>query len=139
MAIGALIPPTVELGFHLCYGDRGHRHFIEPKDCANLVEVANGIAERVQREIQWVHLPVPRSRNDAAYFDPLRHLTLAPATTLYLGLVHQTDGLAGTQTRMAAAARVVPDFGIAAECGLGRRDPATIRDFLKLHAAAADL
>ena len=138
-ALGASIPPAVELGFHLCYGDRGHRHFIEPKDCANLVEVANGITGRVQREIQWVHLPVPRSRNDAAYFEPLRHLRLAPATTLYLGLVHQTDGLAGTRARMAAAARVVPDFGIAAECGLGRRDPATIRDFLKLHAAAAGL
>lgn len=137
-ALGALIPPAVELGFHLCYGDRGHRHFIEPKDCANLVEVANGIAQRARREIQWIHLPVPRSRTDAAYFEPLRQLALAPATTLYLGLVHQTDGLAGTRARIAAAARVVPNFGIAAECGLGRRDPATIRDFLKLHVAAAE-
>lgn len=29
----------VSLGFHLCYGDLGHKHFVEPKDTALLVEL----------------------------------------------------------------------------------------------------
>ncbi|MGH8595491.1 MAG: hypothetical protein ACREXT_02390, partial [Gammaproteobacteria bacterium] len=137
-ALGDSIPPGVELGFHLCYGDRGHRHFTEPKDSANLVEVANGIAARVRRSIQWIHMPVPRARSDAAFFEPLRKLALAPESMLYLGLVHHTDGLLGTRARIAAATSVIPKFGIAAECGMGRRDPNTIRDFLKLHVAASE-
>lgn len=136
--LGDAIPADVELGYHLCYGDRGHRHFAQPKDTANLVEVANGIARRLHRPLQWLHLPVPRDRDDAAFYAPLKGLTLKPETELYLGLVHHTDGVEGTRRRIAAAAAVVPRFGIAAECGLGRRDPSTIRDFLKVHAAAAE-
>jgi hypothetical protein len=33
----------------------------------------------------------------------------------------------------------VPDFGIATECGFGRRDPATIPALLRLHAEVAAL
>jgi hypothetical protein len=136
--LGDAVPAGVEMGYHLCYGDRGHRHFIEPKDTRNLVEVANGIAARLQRRLDWVHLPVPRSRADAAYYAPLKGLALKPGTELYLGLVHHTDGVEGTRRRIAAATPFVEKFGIAAECGLGRRDPATIADFLAVHAAAAD-
>jgi hypothetical protein len=135
--LGDAIPEGVEMGYHLCYGDRGHRHFIEPKDTGNLVEVANGIAARLKRHLDWLHLPVPRNRSDAAYFAPLEGLALKPRTELYLGLVHRTDGVEGTRRRIAEAAHHVADFGIAAECGLGRRDPATILDFLRVHAAAA--
>ncbi len=35
-------PAKVELGFHLCYGDSGGRHFKEPEDTSKLVAVANG-------------------------------------------------------------------------------------------------
>ncbi len=135
--LGSAVPPDVELGYHLCYGDRGHKHFVEPKDAANLVEVANGIAARVGRPINFMHLPVPRDRTDLAYFEPLAGLTLDPATELYLGLIHHTDGLDGTLARIEVARKVVPAFGIATECGLGRRDPATIGDLLKIHADAA--
>ena len=131
--LGNRIPADVHLGYHLCYGDRGHKHFVEPKDAANLVEVANGIAARLRRSLQWVHLPVPRDRDDDAYFAPLAGLRLPPETRLFLGLVHRTDGVAGARRRIAAAERVVKDFGIGTECGLGRRDPATIADLLRLH------
>jgi hypothetical protein len=135
--IGARVPAAVELGYHLCYGDYGHKHFKEPTDAAVLVEVANAIAARAERPIQWVHLPVPRDRDDDAYFAPLRNLRLRPETELYLGLVHLTDGVAGTRRRLQAAERVVPDFGIATECGFGRRPPETIPELLRIHAAVA--
>lgn len=132
--LGGLVPEPVQLGYHLCYGDRGHKHFVEPKDAGVLVEVANGISERVSRSIQWIHLPVPRDRDDDAYYAPLSGLRLHPETKIFLGLVHHTDGVEGTRRRIAAASRVLPDFGIGTECGMGRRNPTTILDLLKIHA-----
>jgi hypothetical protein len=66
-------------------------------------------------------------------------LRLRPETELFLGLVHHSDGIAGTRKRMAAAAKVVTAFGIATECGLGRRPPETLPRLLRIHAEAADL
>ena len=30
--LGKQVPVDVELGYHLCYGDAGHKHFVEPQD-----------------------------------------------------------------------------------------------------------
>lgn len=133
--IGEQVPSAVWLGYHLCYGDRGHKHFIEPADTTKLVEVANGIAASLKRPLNWLHLPVPRNRNDRAYFEPLTNLRLGTATQLFLGLVHNTDGVDGAHQRIAAAEQVISQFGIGTECGLGRRDPSTITGLLHLHAA----
>lgn len=135
--LGNQVPAQVELGYHLCYGDAGHRHFKEPEDTTNLVEVANALSAGVKREINWMHLPVPRDRSDDAYFAPLAHLQLHPETELYLGLVHFTDGVEGTRRRIASAQRVVRRFGVATECGLGRRPAATIPDLLRIHREVA--
>jgi hypothetical protein len=132
--ISARVPEDVELGYHLCYGDAGHQHFVQPRDASRLVGIANAISARVARSIQWLHLPVPRDRDDDAYFAPLADLTLHPETELYLGLVHLTDGVTGAERRMAAARRVVPAFGVATECGFGRRPPETVAALLRLHA-----
>lgn len=134
--IGRRVPAGVELGYHLCYGDYRHAHFIQPVDAGKLVEVANGVSARLDRPIDWIHLPAPRDRTDAAYFAPLRGLRLHPETTLYLGLVHFTDGIEGTRRRIAAAHTAVTEFGVATECGFGRRPPETIPALLALHAEA---
>lgn len=80
---------------------------------------------------------VPRNRMDDAYFAPLRHLPLHPETEMYLGLVHFTDGVEGTRRRIAAAQKVVADFGVATECGMGRRNAATIPELLRIHSEVA--
>ena len=131
--LGNSVPSDVELGYHLCYGDAGHKQFFAPKDTSLLVEVANAICAEVKRPVQWIHMPVPRGRTDTAYFEPLRGLHLHPETKLYLGLVHYTDGVEGARKRIAAAQTVISDFGIATECGMGRRDPATIPQLLEIH------
>lgn len=136
--LGAQVPADVELGYHLCYGDAGHQHFVQPRDTSRLVAVANAICAGVTRPVNWIHLPVPRDRDDAAYYAPLKDLRLHPETELYLGLVHYTDGLAGTQRRMAAAAEVVSEYGIATECGFGRRPAETVTPLLELHREAAE-
>jgi len=135
--LGNRVPADVELGYHLCYGDAGHKHFKEPEDTSKLVEVANAISTGVKRAINWIHMPVPRNRTDDAYFAPLRNLQLHPETELYLGLVHFTDGVEGTRRRIEAAQRVVTNFGVATECGLGRRPPETIPDLLRIHSEVA--
>jgi hypothetical protein len=82
-------------------------------------------------------MPVPRDRSDEAYFEPLQRLELRPETELCLGLVHYTDGVAGTRKRLATAEKFVRDFSIGTECGFGRRDPVTIPELLRIHAEAA--
>ncbi|HZF07004.1 MAG TPA: class I SAM-dependent methyltransferase [Patescibacteria group bacterium] len=127
------VPPDVELGYHFCYGDVQHRHFKEPGDAGTLVEIANALAASLGRPLTWVHLPVPRDRADDAYYAPLAGLRLRPETELYLGLVHHTDGVLGTARRIDVAQRFAADFGIATECGWGRRAPATLPELLRIH------
>jgi hypothetical protein len=135
--IGDGVPDGVDLIYHFCYGDPFHKHVIEPKDTRVMVELANRIAARIRRSVELVHMPVPRGRDDEAYFAPLERLALKPGSELCLGLVHLTDGVAGTRRRMATADRIVRDYWIATECGMGRRDPSGVMELLRVHVEAA--
>lgn len=134
--LGAAVPRDVSLGFHLCYGDFGHKHFVEPADASRLVHVANALAW-LERGIDWVHLPVPIGWRDPAPYAPLEGLALQDRTRLYLGVLHQHDGVEGAARRIALAAERVPSFGVATECGLGRRPAETVAPLLALHAELA--
>jgi len=129
-----LVPRDVELGVHLCYGSYGGRHWKEPESTANMVEVHNRLIEELDRPLTYIHMPVPVDRSDEAYFAPLRDMKLRRQTKLFLGLVHDSDGVGGTQARIAVAAKYASDFGIAAECGFGRRPPETIPNLLRVHS-----
>lgn len=135
--LGEAVPRDVELGYHFCYGDMNHRHSLEPRDMGIMVDLANDLAGVLSRPIAYFHMPVPRGRDDAAFFAPLSRLALRDATELYLGLVHFTDGIDGGERRIAAAEKFRPAFGIATECGFGRRPPETVRQLLAIHAALA--
>jgi hypothetical protein len=138
--LGAAVPPDIELGFHLCYGDLDGKHFVQPIDATKMVELANLIAGSVARSITWMHMPVPLDRTDAAFYAPLEKLQLASGTELYLGLVHAEDGVEGTRKRIEAARKHVQHFGIASECGISRgRDPNLALRFIKTYAGAAAL
>jgi hypothetical protein len=137
--LGNRVPADVDLLYHLCYGDSNHRHVIEPTDMGDMVEFANRVSRQISRPIQLIHMPVPRNRSDDAYFAPLSQLKLRPETELCLGLVHFTDGVEGTKKRLTAAKKYAGHFSIATECGFGRRDPSTIAELLRIHAAVADL
>jgi hypothetical protein len=82
-------------------------------------------------------MPVPRERDDASYFRPLRALAVPDRTRIVLGLIHLTDGFDGAQHRMRSATAFLPRFDIATECGFGRRDPKTIEELLALHKRVA--
>jgi hypothetical protein len=136
-AIANRVPADVKLQFHFCYGDANHRHAIEPTDMGDMVAMANALSRKITRPIDLIHMPVPRDRSDDAYFAPLRGLEVGPKTEIYLGLVHFTDGVEGLRRRMDTAVRYIQEFGVATECGFGRRDPSTIPELLQLHLAAS--
>lgn len=122
--VATAVDPSVPMGFHLCYGDAGHQHFVQPVDTSLLVSLINDLHAHLtpKRPINWVHLPVPKDRVDEAYYKPLQDLKLSAETDLVLGLVHAND-LQGTQSRIATASGVLGDgrrFGVSTECGMGR-------------------
>ena len=134
---GDYVPADIELGYHFCYGSFGGKHFVEPVNMAPMVDLANRLAEGVRRSVEFIHMPVPIERDDDAYFQALTDLNLKPETELYLGLIHDKDGVDGTRRRMATADKYVSDYGISTECGFGRRPAHTVEPLLDIHVAAA--
>jgi hypothetical protein len=131
----AAVPPDVDLGIQLCYGDLDGRHFVDPVNAANMVELANALTQAA-RPIAYIHMPVPLSATDEAFFQPLSALSLSPGTELFLGLIHQSDGATGARARIAMAAKFVTGFGVATECGFARtRTPEIVTRLLETHAA----
>jgi hypothetical protein len=131
----ASVPDDVELGLHLCYGDFGAKHFVEPQDAARMVDFANALAKGTKHKLAYIHMPVPIERSDDAFHRPLAALKLGEGTALFLGVVHAKDGVAGTKARIAAAQRYAPAFGIATECGMARaRSEDIVRTLLQIHA-----
>jgi hypothetical protein len=133
-ACGAIVPEPIELGYHFCYGSPQDKHVVLPADLGQVVEMAIAVLARVSRRIQFIHLPVPKERNEAAYFAPLAGLKLRAETELYLGCVHPGDE-AGNTHKLAAASAVVPIAGVGSECGWGRGDPARLDAILAVHKA----
>jgi hypothetical protein len=136
--LAAAVPQTVELGFHLCYGSPGDQPLLRLPDAGVLAELLNGIGASVTRAVQFMHIPVPKSATTASFFAPLQGWRRPAVTHLYLGLIQHND-VAGDRARITAAQRVLGDFGVAAECGFGRTDPARIPNVVESHRLAAEL
>lgn len=166
LRLGSSVPEGAQLGYHLCHGDyehtgnlilgisnRGRNRLVRStvsrvlreitiriagplNDARAVTEMANALQAGSTRSIDFIHLPVPRAAKEQ-YFSPLTELRLPTETELYLGLVHHTDGLAGTERRIKYAQKVVGAFGVSTECGWGRRDPETIPSLIDQHRAVS--
>ncbi len=135
--LGSAVPEAVDMGYHLCYGSPADEHLVMPRDMAVMVEIANSVSRAVTRRIDFLHVPVPKDRIDAAYFKPLADLTGFDDTALYLGLIHHDDR-EGDLARIHTARSVISRFGVASECGWGRTDPQRVPSLLESHRAAAE-
>jgi hypothetical protein len=131
------MPADVMLGFHLCYGDLAHHHMVEPTDLGLSVRMAKLAIAQAKRRVDWVHMPVPMNRNDDAYFGALREWQ-SDDTAVFLGLIHFQDGAAGSLARAGVARRYLERFGVATECGLGRRPRETLPEVLRIHREVAE-
>jgi hypothetical protein len=135
--IAPVIPSAVALGYHFCYGDLGRKHVIQPKDLEVSVRMSNIAIASSRRPVDWVHMPVPANRRDDAYVAPLRDLR-ARDTRVFIGLLHQTDGVEGSIKRAVVAKKYLNDFGVATECGLGRYESDRLPELLRLHRTVAE-
>jgi hypothetical protein len=135
--LGGKVPESVDLGYHLCYGSPADEHLVMPEDMAILVEMSNGLASRLQRRLDFLHLPVPKDRTDRDYFIPLEGLQLPNSASLILGLIHHEDA-GGDVARISAAREFLPTFGVASECGWGRTDPTRVPGLLASHRRAVE-
>jgi hypothetical protein len=137
------VPDDVPVGMHLCYGDYGHEHFVQPESLAMQVGLVNALTAGARRPLDFVSFTVPQARDDAGYFAPLKDLQAGPETELYLALVpyHPGDQAPGTAARQvehidaalgqsAAGAR---EWGICTECGMGRVAAGDVGTLLDLH------
>lgn len=136
--LSSYVPEEVPLGLHFCYGDLGHKHFIEPQDLGKCVEITAESVRVIDRTIDFVHIPVPRDRDDDAYFKPLADWP-KNAGKLYLGLIHVTGGVETSRKRMAVAKKHMDDFGVATECGFGRRPKESLPELMSIHREIADM
>ena len=95
----------------------------------------NGIFGGVTRQVDFLHIPVPRNRTDHAYFEPLGQFT--GSMKVYFGLIHHDDD-EGDRQRIEVAREYVREFGIGTECGWGRADPQRVPGLLASHRKAAE-
>ena len=132
--LNSVIPEKAWLGFHLCFGTLGGWPRFVPDDLRGAVEIANAFVEHSLRRVDWLHLPI-LDRSDASFFKDLENLKPAGAR-VYLGIIHNMDRF---KERLAIARKYLPDFGLAAYCGLGREDPEKLTSHLKDHLIAAEI
>ena len=132
------VPEETVLGLHFCYGDLGHKHFIEPESLVNATRIASESVKAISRTIDFCHIPVPRGRHDDAYFEALSDWP-ENAGKLFIGLVHHTDGVDGSRQRLETALAHINNFGIATECGFGRRPKNTLSELMRIHRQITEL
>ena len=131
--LSRIVPPAVELGFHLCYGDGKDARRRPPRDMARVVEISNALAASIGRPLAWIHMPAAGAA-DESFFEPLRELRTGPETELYLGLLSSDEPDELTGERVARAHALVGEFGIATVCGWGRLPAGRLPDLLAAHA-----
>jgi hypothetical protein len=138
------VPADVPAGLHLCYGDYGHEHWMQPGSLQMQVDLVNAVTSATRRPLDFVSFTVPQDRDDSAYFEPLRGLTAGPDTELNFALVpyHPTGQAPGTTARqieridaaLGASAGGAREWGLCTECGMGRVDAADVPGLLDLHS-----
>jgi hypothetical protein len=138
------VPAEVPAGLHLCYGDLGHQHFVQPESLELQVRLVNSVLQGLTRELSFVSFTVPQDRSDAAYFAPLAKLATDARTELCFGVVpyHPGEQASGvTDAQVAAIDARLPagtGWAVSTECGLGRTDRADVPGLLDLHREILD-
>lgn len=137
--VSKMVPQGVIAGYHLSYGTLGGWPMKEASDMALSVRMANAIAKETSRRIDYFHIagPRPNRSDEDAFFKPLKNLKVGTAR-VYLGLIHDADGVEGMQLRASHARKHLKGFGIASTCGFGRRPGEEMETSLRTHREDVD-
>ena len=141
------LPEDIWLGLHVCYGSLGHKegespdsaHYVPIRDLGVAVEMLNRGAQACGRSVDFVHMPVQFSAGPSdPFYAPLERLDVGGAR-VYIGLIDPIDGVEGALSRIEAARRHLPSFGVATACGWGRRPLSQkVQDLIDLQRDVAD-
>jgi hypothetical protein len=131
------IPDEVMLGYHLCYGTLGGWPMVSPKDLTLAVKFASVAVAASGRHVDFVHIPT-LDTVDEDYYRSLRGLNIGD-TRVYLGVIHNMNNTARFRQRVRLAKSYLPTFGLAAPCGFGRENPATLPTLLQSHLTALEI
>jgi hypothetical protein len=125
-------------------GEPGQRQFwggwpmVDMTDLGLCVELANAAVAAAHRHLDFIHMPVDVTSDDA-FYGPLANLDVGD-TKIYLGLVHFHEETSDAfRARVATAQKYLSDFGVAAVCGYGRANPDEAGDIFKMHVECAEL
>jgi hypothetical protein len=129
--LSRLLPEEVQLGFHFCFGTFGGWPAFAPATLGPAVDFANGAVEAAGRRVDWVHIPVLDTVEEA-FYAPLGGLD-AGGADVYLGAIHS---MATLKARLDVARKFLPRFGLAAYCGFGRTPPGELSRILEDHRTA---
>jgi hypothetical protein len=132
--LSRVVPESVALGIHFCFGTYGGWPRFAPDDLGATVAYANACVAAAGRRVDWIHIPTLDTTKDA-FYAPLAKLDPKGAR-VYLGLIHHMGSF---KERLAVARKYRPEFGLGAYCGLGRNAPATLPQTLADHLAALKL
>ena len=133
-ALGDALPPPVELGYHFCYGSPVDSPLVTQTDMGVVVDFCNQVASQLSHTLNFVHLPVSVPDADAKFFGPLQRLAVPDETEIYLGILHPKVK-DGDLPRIALAQQFLSSFGVATECGWGRKPAEGITHLLQTHLA----
>ena len=117
--LGNAVPEPVELGYHLCNGTPNDEHVVMPSDLANTVENharpsspgSRGRSSTSTSRHRSTGTTKPTTRRSPPSASPRAATSTSASST--------TTIRDGDQRRIAAAARFVPEFGIARPSAAG--------------------
>ena len=133
--LASAVGPDVEMGYHLCYEDFDHMHFVQPFETLLVVDLANAIVKNISphHRVSYVQMPITKDELDETYFLPLKGLKLQGAK-LFLGVVHARDEN-GTKRRLELARSIYSQVArISTECGMGRNPEEDLGSILAISA-----
>ena len=130
------VPADIDLLFHFCYGDAGHKHVVEPTDMGDMVEFANRLARGSRGRSSSFTCRFPATgRTIVLRAAESAEVAVEDGTVSWTRPLHRWGGRHGAASGYRK--EDFAEFSIATECGFGRRDPATIPELLRIHAEVA--
>jgi hypothetical protein len=137
------VPADVPVGLHLCYGDYGHMHAVDPESLGLQIELLNAIAASASRTVSFCQFTVTQGQRAPEFFAPLEALRTGQGTELAFGIVpyfpdNHEPGTTAEQVRLidagiAASETANPEWSVSTECGLGRVTPEDLPKLLDFH------
>jgi len=129
--LSPIVPPDVVLGIHFCFGTYGGWPRFMPDELGPVVDYANACVKEAGRPLGWIHIPAIDT-SDENFYAPLSRLDPRGAR-VFVGLIHHMDTF---KARVEVVRKFLPDFGVAAYCGLGRHPVETLSQTIDDHLDA---